>query len=631
MFDPGNRSVYLENLQPPDGYRLECALATTFSLDLMSLLMAPLSMIMSEAQDKDEALKDPIALIESLQRSAGRIVVFCQQGRISIPKTETRLYRYLEQSVVEVRTPDNKGVFHPKVWILKFTSDNDYTIYRVLCLSRNLTFDRSWDTLLSLEGYIEDHRHVNKENKPLCDFIRALSGLSIYPINAHIQKLINQMVRDIQSVWFEKPDGFQDVLEFIPLGFPGNKNKFFLDKSDRSLILSPFLSDSILSQLGKHGQDNMLISRLESLDKIDAYVLRSIQERSKIYVFSDEADISEEQNGGKNVDDIGDIKTSIDSELLTGLHAKLYITEKGETTNIYFGSANATDAGLNGRNAEILIGLTADRQKVSIDSLFSFDDKDGISSMLSEYRRGSSRIKEDDILQKLERMLDELRDIIIQTSLKVTISPAENGSAYDIEVTANNIPRQVDFLRTTRIYPVTLDKSYAHRFEDLLNERKIVFSSVSVISLTCFFAFEIFVEYKDNKQQSSFVLNLPIEGIPEERDRAILQSIISDRGKFIRYILLLLTEENDPSRMINMMSRYRYGLDDEIVAAARNIPLLEELIRAYSRTPDKLDRINEIVRDLSLSDEKNDILPDGFEEVWNVFRQVLSEDKNNEP
>ena len=25
-------------------------------------------------------------------------------------------------------------------------------MYRVLCMSRNMTFDRSWDTLLSLEG-----------------------------------------------------------------------------------------------------------------------------------------------------------------------------------------------------------------------------------------------------------------------------------------------------------------------------------------------------------------------------------------------------------------------------------------------------------------------------------------------
>lgn len=628
MFDPGNRKVYLENLQPPDGYRLECALATTFSLDLMSLLMAPLSMIMSEAQDKDEALKDPIALVEALQRSADRLAIFCHQGRISIPRTETRLYRYLEQTVVEVRSPNKNGVFHPKLWILKFIADDEYPVYRLICLSRNLTFDRSWDIILSMDGYIEDQRHVYRENKPLQDFVNSLSGLSVHPVLKKTQNIVDKIVRDIPSIIFEKPEGFQNAHEFIPLGIPGYDRKFTLGRAERSLILSPFLSGRIISTLEKHGKNNILISRLEELDKIDAEVLEKLRRNTKVYVFSDEADLPEEQQNGSTAVETDDSNSIPDETELSGLHAKLYITESDENTHLYFGSANATDAGLHGKNTEFLIGLTADRESVSINTLFSFDDKDGITSMINEYHRERPDVQLDDAALKLEKLLHDTRELIIRTNLRAVVSAADDKKGYDIALSGQSLPVENDALKNVRVYPVTLDKDYARPLEDIITSQTITFPSVSVVSITSFFAFEINAEYKDKKQRLNFVLNLPVEGIPEERDRAILQNIISDRGKFIRYIILLLSEETNPARMMNLMARYRYGLDDKTAAAARNIPLLEELVRAYSRSPEKLDRINEIVRDLTMQEDGNEILPEGFEEIWEVFRQVLSEERN---
>ena len=53
MLEPGKRLLYLEELRPPEGYQLDRAIATTFSLDLLSLLMAPLSMVLHESQSRD--------------------------------------------------------------------------------------------------------------------------------------------------------------------------------------------------------------------------------------------------------------------------------------------------------------------------------------------------------------------------------------------------------------------------------------------------------------------------------------------------------------------------------------------------------------------------------------------------
>lgn len=43
MLDPYDRRHLMEILRPPEGYSLDFAIGTTFSLDLLALMTAPLS------------------------------------------------------------------------------------------------------------------------------------------------------------------------------------------------------------------------------------------------------------------------------------------------------------------------------------------------------------------------------------------------------------------------------------------------------------------------------------------------------------------------------------------------------------------------------------------------------------
>ena len=122
-----------------------------------------------ESQERDLDPTRRIEFVEALQRVAGRLVIFCQKGRISVPKTDTLLYSYLEPVVVEAQ-PEGGGVFHPKTWLLRFTAENQPVVYRFLCLSRNLTFDHSWDTVLSLEGVLQERKVGFSKNSPLRSF-----------------------------------------------------------------------------------------------------------------------------------------------------------------------------------------------------------------------------------------------------------------------------------------------------------------------------------------------------------------------------------------------------------------------------------------------------------------------------
>src|SRR6266511_4957732 len=136
MLSLDHRSLFLNALRPPVGYEFDRGIGTTFTLDLTTLLMAPLSLSLLDGIDSPLGLEDPIILLEGLRRSAEKLTIFCQAGRIAVPARFNHLYRFLENRVVEVQSPRG-GVFHPKLWLLRYMAKDAPIIYRLLCLTRN--------------------------------------------------------------------------------------------------------------------------------------------------------------------------------------------------------------------------------------------------------------------------------------------------------------------------------------------------------------------------------------------------------------------------------------------------------------------------------------------------------------
>jgi hypothetical protein len=136
--------------------------------------------------------------------------------------------------------------------------------------------------------------------------------------------------------------------------------------------------------------------------------------------------------------------------------------------------------------------------------------------------------------------------------------------------------------------------------------------------VTGLIAFELKTNHPD--VSARFVLNLPITGVPEERNSAILQTVIRNQDGFIRYLLLLLGHDTlsglDPgsgSGVAKWLVRLADGED---------IPLLEELTRTYSRHPERLAEISGLVRELS-KESQNSIIPKDFLNLWTVFESAI--------
>ena len=159
MFKPTSakdRMNYGEVLMPPVGFRIERAVGTTYSLDLETLTAVSIALGLLEDTDS-ELIYNPLSMLSALQRISDRIVVFCEAGQIKLPAKSNALCLTLEKMVVPVAVQSKKNIppypsFHPKTWLLEYMNENEEKRYRFVVMSRNMTFDHSWDIACSLDG-----------------------------------------------------------------------------------------------------------------------------------------------------------------------------------------------------------------------------------------------------------------------------------------------------------------------------------------------------------------------------------------------------------------------------------------------------------------------------------------------
>ena len=611
MLDPRQRVLLLESLRPPLGYSLDRAVGTTYSLDLLALLTAPLAFTVFDWEDKEgRPTADPLALLEALRRSADRVVLFCQAGQIKVPPREQRLLAYLEQSVVEVRAPQQGGVFHPKVWVLRFIAPDAPIRYRLLCLSRNLTFDRSWDVALSLDGELIDRQRAFAANRPLADFVSALPDLAVRrPILARIRDTVAQLQDELLRVRFELPDDI-DAVAFWSLGLPGGSQWPFRDRIDRLLVISPFLSASCLVRLAVPGSDHVLVSTDQALSTLPR---ESLQGFSKIYVLNEHA-TAEPQDA-----DSSELAPEAGSDSgQSDLHAKVYVADAGRSSRVWIGSANATVAAFE-RNVELLVELNGKKSRWGVDAFLTSDGEgQGFIGLLDPYIPPDQPTVPDPDEERLQRLLDEARWALAAAPLRAHVAPEAEGQRYllTVEGEPDCLPTIPDGM-VARCWPVTLRQEAAVPIVAVPPAQRVAdFGLVSFEALTSFFAFELAIAREGTIRTTQFVLNLPLVGVPADRYQRVLLSLLDDGEKLMRFLMLLLAGNSfDALEALSAGSAVGGAAGPSWSEPA----LLESLMRALDRNPEKLDQIAGLVGDVRATAEGRRLLPDGFDSVWDAI------------
>ncbi|MCY4293236.1 MAG: phospholipase D family protein [Acidimicrobiaceae bacterium] len=674
MLQPANRLTLIDAMRPPAGFRLESAMAVTFTLNLRALLAVPAALSFTGAAlgspdredplDKPESEGDatlgsaggnpsrgrerlePVELIHALRSHAGKLTVFSQAGEIALPASQ-KIFAFLERSVVAVTAPRH-GIVHPKVWVIRYepapqsgrTAEGRAGAHRlrVLVSSRNLGFDESWDTLVRLD---ESAGTAGASLEPVGSLFEGLLETAVSEVSLDHRQRVRSLAVALRTAVFALPEGVDELHAHV-LGLPDNRQAAPLPtEAQRSLIISPFVSDAFFSQIQPSRIDE-LVSRQESLDSLKSDSLSGV---TKAYTFDD--------RGVREVEDQEDRLSPLDpGRPLVGLHAKVFAFEDADRARLFLGSANATGPAF-ASNVEILLELIGSKAVLGIDRLCEGagenTDEDSLAPASETNRRSEEPSLRDLFIPYVAgeppgpgrdggASLDGLRRKIAMLNFSgriATDSERDGAAAASDRPDASRGRWSVTYSTTEpvpgrdgvsiRCWPLASagNRQQVHPGEPL--EARF---ETSLENISGFLAFELAGDTAEKADDdtagnlSRFVVPVALEGLPEERDRLLLRMLIGNAERFLRYLVALLDEDSAESSLRDIVERIsdRPGAAGGADDAGLSRPVLENLLSAMRRDPAKLAGIHPLVSDLA--DE--DVLPPGFAELWGMIHDVAT-------
>lgn len=607
LLNPRDRSLLLECLRPPPGFSFDRAIGTAYSLDLLALLAAPLAFTLFDWEEEGgEVTSDPLALLEAVRRNADRILLFCEAGQIKTPPPAQRLMAYLERCVVEVKAPKG-GVFHPKLWLLRYVGSEGEVHFRLVCLSRNLTFDQSWDVVLVLDGELAERQRAYKLNHPLSALVKALPELAIKPLAPLDAEHCANIASEILRVHWELPDGVDEVA-FWPLGLDRTRQWPFVDKGSNRpiLVMSPFISPALLERLqGSRGAD-VLISRPDVLAELPASTLKSF---GRVYAFDPPSE-----------DDDLAIAT-LDSVGLSGLHAKVYVVDDGWNAHVFLGSANATNAAY-ATNVELLVQLSGKKSDVGIEALIGKREsgQTGLLDLLQPWTDATTQPDPEEVLRRqLEDELDKLRRDVASLGFTVDVETASDGFSMALRSQA---PVPALGSASLRCWPATLksDRAVPASPGKPIDARHV---GLTLDALSGFVVFELSLARDGREANLQFVCLAALTGAPPDRLDRLLASMLKDQEQLLRLLWLLL--ESQGAVMSALDAEVAQGSAMPWRGAPGGYPIFERVLKALATDRSRLREIGRLVDDLGRTPEGRALLPEGLVTLWNAIKGLLAE------
>ena len=600
MLNPNqNRLDYGQILTPPAGFHLDFAVGTTYSLDLDALVGACIALGLSEETDS-ALLNNPICLLEALRSTGDKVALFCESGQIHLPNHVTPLYVLLEKMVYPIITRKHRGIsrypsFHPKFWLLRYANDEREILYRVAVLSRNLTFDRSWDVTFCMDGWVTDD--VTDKNDPVCDFLSYLSNFA-----GEKKPAIRRMMRELPYVQFELDSREFHDFDFIPVGVKARDGHYhnitdyplFSDSFHEVLIMSPFLSNGIIRDFNTRNphishSEYMLITRAMSLSRLNAADCSNF----RIYTLKDAV-----------VDGESLISEDNASTLQQDIHAKVYMVRKYSDVDLYLGSLNASHNATHG-NVEFMIRLRSKNRYLNLAKLseqFFCGPEDAATNPFKRVTLTTEM--PDPASEEAQNILEGVVKELARNNPHAEI--VNCGETYEAHVHFGvfQTPYHVEVSPLLSNKRLTLDES-------------ITFAGLSLTQLSEFY--KISVSHGDD--HITRIIVIPTTGMPEDREKAIVSGVISDKHCFYQYIAFLLGDDHMLSSL-ESMDLSKDGGSKSRTAGYQLPPLYEKMLQTAADNPAKLKEIDYLLKTVSA----DGVIPEHFEKLYDAFRKVVKLD-----
>ncbi|MCY4119366.1 MAG: phospholipase D family protein, partial [Acidobacteria bacterium] len=458
-------------------------------------------------------------------------------------------------------------------------------------------------------------------SRPLGDFLRELPQLatSANRVPQDVAERVDALADQVARTAFPAPDGFDSPIEFHALGLSRRRRAWSPPASGyRTLALAPFVNQTGLAAVEKlSGNDRILVSRQEELDKLSADALAAWKE---VFVLSDTAqgeaedvpaDTDENGETGKAGARGGDPGTGADARP-SGLHAKMIAVEHGWDVTWYVGSANLTSAAFGGSNVEVMASVTGRKGRSGGASGCGIGRflESGFQKLCVPYERVAPETEDPRVTAARER-LEAARDALLAADLRVTCVPGDDLWTLTIHGSVAPTADDVEVVA----WPVSIAEDQALRLDEPARWR------LPVARLTAFIAFRLSVAV-EGVDDIRMTLRLPAEGMPADRLHHMLKDLLDSPEKFLRFLRALLggldqltawaanEGEGDGS------GSWGVGLGGET--------LLDDLVRTASRDPDRLKPVRRLIDDLRKTEKGRGIVPDDLLAVWTAVEEAVT-------
>lgn len=624
MLDPGVQTVLADALRPPSGTRVDQAVATTYSLNLTAMLLAPLTFALADPDGAEDLQRDPIALLDAVQRHIGHTTVFVQAGGIAVPRSHSRIFTFLEDSVVPVEPPAPQGLFHPKVWAVRFLHDDGTHLHRLLIGSRNLTLDDSWDTLLVLD---EDPAGA-VDGGPAADFVAALPGMALDPPSEERRTAVLDLAGTLERARFAVPAPFTDG-RLLPLGLDGEGGGALEElprpeRVKRTLAITPFATGDVIARL-RGGQEPILLSRPEQLDLLgpsgcDGWDTRVLHDDMTSGLTDASADVTLDESE-RSGNEVVDTETGLHS---TGLHAKTVVLDvlgRRERSVVVTGSANLSRPAWT-RNVEFNAVLEGPTRTCGVAA--ALDPRDGgvgLDQVMTRYTPAEpdpglrEQIAGSLELERFHRAVAAAHPTLMVTAR------GEDDVRGELAVVVPEAPAEA--VTTARL--LTLPADAAVPLADGAAW------TVAPKNVTPFLVVESVLGSGAAKATRRCLVTLRLEGDLTDRRQAYLEELLDSEGAVLRYLALLLGLD-DPTRgeeltaeaaVVEQLGGFGEGGQR---GAWEDVVLFEPLMRASTGDVSALTAVAAQVEGLRRSAKLRALIPAEFEQMWDTVLSVVAPD-----
>jgi hypothetical protein len=442
-----------------------------------------------------------------------------------------------------------------------------------------------------------DRSNAIAANHPLADLIAALPGLARQKLPPPRRQGIEKIADELRRVRFTWPEGFDEKeCRFWVAGLNGKITAPFGTRQDKALIVSPFISNTIVRDFLDHTGKTHLVSRPECLQELPQKTLEDCDSVSFLAPeLTDESD---------------DDAPATKGEVLEGLHAKIFVIDRGWNASVFSGSFNATAHALQ-HNVEFMVELVGRRSQCGVDQfLRQAKGETNFADLLKRYDVNTPPVPVDATAQQLDDLLQAVKRAIDAAAPRLIVKSAEEPDLFELRLEWAHAPHWPKPNVKMTAWPIT---QQAEAGQDL--EKPILFPRLSFRGLTPLFAFSATAKIDDKERTAVFVMNLPMKGAPEDRQDRVVRSLIANRDQLLRYILFLLAGADEGAASSGELRRLLES-PEKGERGAHDPYLLETMLRALHRSPAQLERVASLLDVLHKQEGSSELLSEDFQRIW---------------